>query len=103
MHSAKSLATSSAVAASTTRLNASTPPKAETGSHATLSIGVAQSFLLRRAAGIVVLDDDCGGAFKFRGQAAGGFEIDKIVVREFFALKLLRSCQSVDFTSRGNI
>src|SRR5258708_31495402 len=34
MHSAKSFATSSAVAASTARLNASTPPNAEIGSHA---------------------------------------------------------------------
>ena len=34
MHSTKSFATSSAVAASTARLNASTPPNAETGSHA---------------------------------------------------------------------
>src|SRR5207247_1651823 len=34
MHSTNSFATSSAVAASTWRLNASTPPNAETGSHA---------------------------------------------------------------------
>ena len=34
MHSTKSLTTSSAVAASTILLNASTPPNAETGSHA---------------------------------------------------------------------
>src|SRR5713101_8415488 len=34
IHSTNSFATSSAVAASTTRLNASTPPNAETGSHA---------------------------------------------------------------------
>src|SRR6266481_1943807 len=34
MHSTKSFATSSAVAASTTRLNARTPPNADTGSHA---------------------------------------------------------------------
>ena len=34
MHSTNSFATSSAVAASTSRLKASTPPNAETGSHA---------------------------------------------------------------------
>src|SRR5882672_7406843 len=45
MHSTKSFATSSAVAASTTRLNASTPPNAETGSHAS-----AFKYASRRAA-----------------------------------------------------
>src|SRR6266403_6072505 len=53
-----------------------------------LRVGIEQSGLLGGAAGVVVLDDDRGGAFEFGNQAAGGFEVDAVVVREFLALKL---------------
>jgi len=71
-------------------LNASTPPNADTGSHASaLRISVQQRRLLRRTARIVVLDDDRSGILEFRGQAACRLQINKIVVRKLLALKLL--------------
>ncbi len=54
-------------------------------------VRVAKSFLFGGAAGIVVLDDDSGGAAKLGDQAARGFEIDEIIVGEFFALELVGS------------
>ena len=96
MHSTKSLATSSAVAASTTRLNASTPPNAETGSHAS-----AFRYASRKVAcsavpqGLLCLMMTAAGLLEFRGQAARRFEIDKIVVGKFLALELLGGRQAL--------
>ena len=38
-----------------------------------------------------MLDDDGGRALEFGGEAARGFEIDEIIVGEFFALELVGS------------
>ncbi len=51
-------------------------------------VGVEESGLFGGAAGIVVLDDDGGGAIEFGDEAAGGFEVDVIIVGKFFALEL---------------
>ena len=50
-----------------------------------------------------MLDNDRGGLQEFSGNAARGFQIDKVVVGKFFSLKLLRRCQSCRRFSRGNI
>src|ERR1700719_3160970 len=59
-----------------------------------LRVSVEQRGLLGGAAGIVVLDDDGGGPFEFGDQAAGGFEVDVIVIGKLLALKLFRGSES---------
>src|SRR5262249_4624472 len=49
---------------------------------------VSERGALGGAARIVVLDDDGGGIAKFGREAARGFEVDEIVVGEFFSLEL---------------
>ena len=50
-----------------------------------------------------MLDDDGGGLLEFRGEAAGGFEIDEIVVGELFALELFCGGEACDFASCGDV
>src|SRR5258708_38270913 len=50
-----------------------------------------------------MLDDDRGGAFEFGNQAAGGFEVDVVVVGEFLALKLFRGCESRSRMAGGDV
>src|SRR5580692_9627185 len=57
-------------------------------------VGIEERLALGRATGGVVFDDDRGGLAEFGGEAAGGFEIDIIVVGELFALKLSCGCQA---------
>ncbi len=68
-----------------------------------LEIGVQQSRLLSSAARIVVLDDDGGGIFEFRGEAARRFEVNEIVVGQFFPLQLLGCSETFRRFSRRNV
>src|SRR6266404_832628 len=68
-----------------------------------LCVGIEQSGLLGGAARVVVLDDDRSRPFELGNQAAGGFEVDVVVVREFLALKLFRGCESRSRMAGGDV
>src|SRR6266704_2822148 len=66
-------------------------------------ISIDQRCLLRRSAGIVVLDDYSCGMLEFRGQAPCCFQIDEIVVRKLLALQLFRGSQSFRRSPRWHV
>src|ERR1700746_790655 len=101
MHSTNSFTISSAVAASTGRLNAITPPNAETGSQArafvyastNVSCSAAPPGVLcftMTAAGLRVFYVARRGSPEFLGKFQPRFEVRQIVVGELLALQLAR-------------
>ncbi len=66
-------------------------------------VRVAKSFLFGGAAGVVVLDDDSGGATEFSGETARGFEIDEIIIGKLLALKLSSGGETFRRVAGGDI
>ena len=90
MASTKSLAISSAAAASTSRLMPMTPTEGGDGIGLERSeVGLEDGGAGGGSAGVGVLDDDDGGLVELADQLPAGVEIDDVVVAKLFALELL--------------
>ena len=104
MHSTKSFATSSAVAASSALIECE--HAAVCGNRIArqrLQVRLAQRVLLRRAARIVVLDDRDRRPPKLADERPCGIEVHEIVVGKLLALKLLCARQARRRMPRRNV